>query len=228
MNTFIEIGLLNLAERAHRKTIEILLTSSKVMRAVTQYQDYAARLKGASDTSVAVGLGLYYRVWYIGRGVPNSLRSNEYIYRNSKNLHLSDFGAMLNAQLSKLVEGVKITIVLDTNKIPADDFEDAAIVIMSVKPLRHAPAARDSSSLLAALNQARVFQHSAPFTREGSVHARSIDKQWKRVTLFEVREPFPYVVYRQPIISKTVSDLSPAEVTLPLTSIIYLSHLCLL
>ena len=119
MRNFMDVGLLNLAERSHRKIIATLLMSSKVTRSVTQYLEFSSRLGGASDISVAVGMGLYYRVWYIGEGVPESLRSNEYIYRNAKSLHLSDFGAMLNNQLEKLVsDRTRITVVLDTSKIP--------------------------------------------------------------------------------------------------------------
>lgn len=119
MRNYMDVGLLNLAERSHRKIIETLLISSKITRSVTQYLEFSSRLGGASDISVAVGMGLYYRVWYLGDGVPESLRSNEYIYRNAKSLHLSDFGAMLNNQLEKLVsDRTRITVVLDTAKIP--------------------------------------------------------------------------------------------------------------
>lgn len=80
---------------------------------------------------------------------------------------------------------------------------------MSVKP-----AKLDEGDALAALNQARVFQHSVPFTKSGGVHAKNIDEQWKRITLFEVQLPFPSAVYRQRIVKKTVRDLSPIEVAI--------------
>ena len=93
---------------------------------------------------------------------------------------------------------------------PTDnDFKDAAIVIMSVKPVK-----LESDDALAALNQARIFQHSVPFTKSGGVHAKNIDEQWKRITLFEVHQPFPSAVYRQRIQKKTVRDLSPVEVAI--------------
>lgn len=233
-NGFLSIGLPNLAERSHRKTIEILLRSGRVTRSVTQYSDFAAKLAGASDTSVAVALGLYYRVWYIGQAIPENLRSKEFIYRNSKSLHLQDFGNALSTQLQKqLDDDMRITIVLDTTKIPGefillvvvtlmlmptlcsgDDFEAAAIVIMSVKPLPMVSGSEQASDQVAALNQAQVFQHAVPFTRDGGTHARSIAQQWKRVTLFEVANPFPTLVYRQKIIRKTVLTLEPIEVAL--------------
>ena len=71
------------------------------------------------------------------------------------------------------------------------DFKDAAIVIMSVKPVM-----LEGADPLSALNQAKIFQHSVPFTESGGVHAKNIDEQWKRITLFEVKQPFPSVVYR--------------------------------
>lgn len=118
MNMFLELGLVNLAERAHRKLIEILLSSSKVTRSVTQYQHFASKVEKTTDITVALGMGLYYRVWYIGSEIPATLRSKEFIYRNDKSMHLSDFGSMLNKQLIRLVPEFPITIVLDTAKIP--------------------------------------------------------------------------------------------------------------
>jgi hypothetical protein len=115
---FLEVGLLNLAERAHRKLIEILLTSSKVKRSVGQYAEFSSKLGGISDTSLAVGLGLYYRVWYLGTNMPEYLRSKEFIYRNSKSLHLSDFAKSLHDQLTALVVGIKVNTMLDSSKIP--------------------------------------------------------------------------------------------------------------
>lgn len=116
---YLEAGLLNLAERAHRKNVELLLTAGKVARSVALYHDFASRLLGISDISVAVALGLYYRVVYIGKLIPSYLRGNEYIFRNANSLHLSDFGTKLCNDLSKLIGGVRVTLILDSAKIPS-------------------------------------------------------------------------------------------------------------
>lgn len=81
---------------------------------------------------------------------------------------------------------------------------------MSVKPMKM----DNLEGNIVALNQAKVFQHSVPFTKDGAVHARSIEKQWKRVTLFEVGEPFPCALYRQIIVSKQERNLEPLEVAI--------------
>jgi hypothetical protein len=90
---------------------------------------------------------------------------------------------------------------------------DAVIVIMSVKPLK---ILNHRGPELFSQNQAKVFQHSAPFTKlgQGAAQAKGLENQWKRITLFEVQEPFPFLSYRQTVVRKVVSDLQPIEVAI--------------
>lgn len=81
---------------------------------------------------------------------------------------------------------------------------------MSVKPSKITiPSCGDA---LVARNQAQVFQYSVPFTKDGSAHAKSIELQWKRITIFEVKEAFPTTVYRQRVVRKVVKTLEPIDV----------------
>lgn len=115
---------------------------------------------------------------------------------------------MLTAHLSELVaDGTRVTIVLDTAKIPDDDAADAFICLTSVKAVKK----MSTKEGIAAPNQFKSFQYSVPFTLEGGVHAKSIDKQWKRTTILEIEEPFPYKTCRHLVISRSMRELNPVE-----------------
>jgi hypothetical protein len=63
------------------------------------------------------------------------------------------------------------------------------------------------------LNQVNVFSYSVPFTQDGvRTHAKKIDEQWLRMTLLTVKEPFPYILTRQLVISREIKNYSPIEV----------------
>lgn len=115
---------------------------------------------------------------------------------------------MLTAHVSELVpDGTKVTVVLDTAKIPDDNAADAFICLTSVKAVKK----MSSKVGIAAANQFMSFQYSVPFTLEGGVHAKSIDKQWKRTTILEVEESFPYMTCRQLVTSRSMRELNPVE-----------------
>ena len=64
-------------------------------------------------------------------------------------------------------------------------------------------------------NQAQYFQDSVPFTLDRNrVYAKSMDQQWKKTTTYVVREPFPCVFMRQPVVRKLELILSPTEVAI--------------
>jgi hypothetical protein len=122
---------------------------------------------------------------------------------------LADFQKLLHAYTTELVvPGVKVVVVLDTSKIPAEDTHDAVIVMNSVKPVKLTPALKVE---VAGANQTKSFQYSVPFTQEGGVHAKSIDQQWKRTTTLEVEEPFPSLNPRQLVVRQTIKVLNPLE-----------------
>ena len=63
-------------------------------------------------------------------------------------------------------------------------------------------------------NQVARFSYSVPFTKDanGKAHAKNIDAQWMRITTLTVKEPFPFVLTRQVVQSRSVRELSPIEV----------------
>lgn len=64
------------------------------------------------------------------------------------------------------------------------------------------------------LNQVSRFSYSVPFTKDanGKAHAKNIDEQWMRITSLTVKEPFPFMLTRQLVQSRSVRELSPIEV----------------
>lgn len=68
------------------------------------------------------------------------------------------------------------------------------------------------NSNVQSLNQVAIFQYSSPFTQDGSrSHAKKIDDQWIRTTILTVKEPFPYVLTRQLVISRETRIYCPIE-----------------
>lgn len=58
-----------------------------------------------------------------------------------------------------------------------------------------------------------VFRYSIPYTQDRSkVHARGVDQQWKRTIILTVKESFPGIYSRQPVVSSKCYELSPIEV----------------
>jgi hypothetical protein len=70
------------------------------------------------------------------------------------------------------------------------------------------------SSFVESFNQVNVFQYSVPFTQDGTrAHAKKIDEQWIRLIVLTVKEPFPYILTRQQVISREIKIFSPIEVS---------------
>ena len=66
-----------------------------------------------------------------------------------------------------------------------------------------------------------TFRYSIPYTQDRSkVHARGVDQQWKRTIILTVRESFPGIYSRQPVVASKCFELSPIEVRTPLPSFI--------
>jgi hypothetical protein len=142
-------------------------------------------------------------------GCPDYLRGNEYVYRNANNLRLVDFQKLLTDHLYELVaSGVMVNVVLDTTKVPNENSGDAVMVITSVRPVKQTGSHMFD---IASPNQSKHFQYSVPFTREGGVHARSIELQWKRTTSLEVEDPFPCMSSRQLVLRRSIRELTPIE-----------------
>ncbi len=106
-------------------------------------------------------------------------------------------------------KGVEVKISSQASPSSKDlESKDAIIFITSVKPI----FSKATSQYRHALNQAKQFQHSTPFTLDGKSHAKNMNEQWKRTVIFTVPEPFPYICSRQVICEKRSIELSPIEV----------------
>ncbi len=145
-------------------------------------------------------------------GVPPNLR-RDFIYRNSNNLHVSEFHGLIRSLLASLV-GSEVETKVSPQALPSvSDFDtkDAIIFITSVKPLFQ-PTTRQRRY---AFNQVKDFQHSSPYTLEGGkAQAKTIDAQWKRNVVLSVKEPFPFMYCRQPIVHRRSTELCPIEVSI--------------
>lgn len=79
----------------------------------------------------------------------------------------------------------------------------------------HSNAGRDGKreNPIDASTLTNTFRYSIPYTQDRSkVHARGVDQQWKRTIILTVRESFPGIYSRQPVVASKCSELSPIEV----------------
>lgn len=148
----------------------------------------------------------------------------------------------MNHVKSIVAEGVEIKMVKDATMAPnaeavatAGSAANTANILMnSVKLIMNQTSRFHPNTLLADwqrkghtsrnlrhmnsvedLNQVRSFYYSVPFTLDGTrAQAKRIDEQWLRTTVLTVKEPFPYILTRQLVISREVKLVSPIEVTM--------------
>ena len=224
---FKEKHLVYLAERAlmtliglHRAEVD------NVSQLAECYDHVASMYKHAfAAGNMKFAMGTFYRVLYIGKGVPARLRGKEFIVRNGNYLHVSDFQSLIRSHLQSLVEdGIPVSILPDTAPVPDSDKEEAFAYMTSVNPVlakgtghsRALVLSTESQILqnMAKQNEISTFQFSVPFTKEGKSHAKTIDLQWKRTTVLTVPHPFPFLLTYQEVVKREVRDLTPIEVAI--------------
>lgn len=167
--------------------------------------------------------------------MPAHLRGNEFIFRNGNHVHVKEFQDQVISHLKSIVqEGVTVTVVQNIGADHAlDDPKTAYIIMNSVKLMMNKASelsVRGMNNVSAstnkrptsfplieklaveAANQVKVFHYNVPFTQGGKSHAKSIDAQWMRSTILTVKEPFPYIMTRQLVLSREIRLYSPIEV----------------
>lgn len=259
---FCAISLVNLAERSSFHLIRLYRLSRKTESMAAEY----ARISNAVKTMIERGIttnmaiGKFYRVSYEGagnyncvlikiilliiflfvlpEGVPENLRTKEFIFRNATHLHVSEFQTLVVNHLKSVVEeGVVVKTVQDISSVKnaMEDANIAYIVMNSVKPImkhnklltrayhrsnndyltQHNYSSHEQDVDMEGMNRVSSFQYSVPFTSDPKrSHAKKIDDQWMRSTILTVKEPFPYIITRQEVYRRDNRDYSPIEVAI--------------
>ena len=122
-------------------------------------------------------------------------------------------------------------VFLSVNRLsPLESYETskhANVVMTSVKPIFQSDIKSSSDfgysstgrggrreNPIDASTLTNTFRYSIPYTQDRSkVHARGVDQQWKRTIILTVRESFPGIYSRQPVVASKCSELSPIEVS---------------
>jgi len=224
---FRKANLLYLSERSLLAMIGMYRSDADNNALISScYEKLSKMFSDISVGNMKFAMGTFFRVLYIGQGVPERLRNKEFIVRNGNYLHVSEFQALIKCQLQLLVgEKVPVSVLPDTSPVPPEDSVEAYAYMTSVTPVfkRGDPTLSVPARLehwneritnLATENEYSTFQFSVPFTKEGKAHAKSIDLQWKRTTVLHVPRPFPYVLTRQVVCKREVRDLTPIEVAI--------------
>jgi len=149
---YLAANLFGLAERSWTHMVamyrfEAQTNSNRVNSAQQKitniYSKILTSYKNMTEASVTFAMGSFFRVQYIGSGVPLSLRGKENIYRNGKQLHVSEFQSLIKQHLLEVVSsGTVVSVVPDSHQIPDESHSGpgtrpltATIVMTSVKPL---------------------------------------------------------------------------------------------
>ncbi len=239
---YCSVNLIQLAERSSSSLLELYRLNKRSDMMMGEYSRMAAAIKATNDKGItsSIAMGTFYRVSYAGLGAPEYLRDKEFIFRNANHLHVSEFHTLVMNHVKSIVrDGVDVKLIHDVNG--NQDFKDeniAYIIMNSVKLVmtqygksnqyrlvvggqfsNKRPTSFPRSALanfrVEDMNQASVFQYSQPFTQDGSrAHAKKIDEQWMKTTILTVKEPFPYILTRQLVVSREVHILSPIEVAI--------------
>lgn len=143
---YLAAHLFGLAERSWTHMVamyrfEAQMNSSGVNSAQQKitgvYNKIVRSYKTMTEANVTFAMGSFFRVQYFGSGVPLSLRDKEYIYRNGKQLHVSEFQSLIKQHLIEVVaNGTVVSVVPDSHQIPDESGAPTATIVMtSVKPL---------------------------------------------------------------------------------------------
>ena len=67
------------------------------------YEQLHSAFNDTNEASVEFAMGTYFRVAYFG-AVPEDLKNREFIYRNGRHMHLSEFNALIKKHLETHIE----------------------------------------------------------------------------------------------------------------------------
>ena len=106
---FVAAGLLHLAEKCCTHMIWELRRQGRLAEIAAIYGQLHSAFKDTNEASVEFAMGTYFRVAYFG-AVPEDLKNKEFIYRNGRHLHLSEFTDLIKRNLQNHVEpGAEVT-----------------------------------------------------------------------------------------------------------------------
>ena len=140
---YLAASLFSLAERAWLHMVALYRYDRSIKKIAWAYERISQSYGKITEATSAFAMGSFFRVLYLGRGLPAELRDREFIYRNGKQLHVSEFQALIKEHLLGLVPpGTVVSVVPDTQNVPEavntteESGPPAAVIVMtSVKPL---------------------------------------------------------------------------------------------
>jgi hypothetical protein len=141
---YTSVNLMSLAERASKQLIFLYRLTQQHTLLIDEYNELSKNWKLTIEKGIGndIALGNFYRVYYIGLGVPEHLREKEFIFRNANHLHVSEFHSIVLSHLKSIVnDGVEVKMLGDSAAVVEQYsiHKDAFIIMNSVKPLRVPP-----------------------------------------------------------------------------------------
>ena len=165
-------------------------------------------------TRTARLFGAYYRIYFVGKLLPENVREKEFVYKMPKTTRLNNLMTYLKEHFRF---GKELKIIGDSQVITdAMKKEDEAYVqITSVKPYYTNNALQyeipNSDRYFNENVNISKFIFETPFTLAGKKSHGNITEQCKRKTIITTKFTFPSVLNRSEVLSKEYTDLSPIE-----------------
>ena len=163
-------------------------------------------------------LGRFFRVGFYGTHFAD-LNGREFVYRAPGAEHLFELKDKLVDYYSDRF-GCPVDVAKDSGRISEStrELDTPLIQITSVRPMPGPLVGlnpnKPAEKYLCEWTNVSRFAFDTPFQKQGGAQAQSSADQWKRTTILEVRHPMPYVLQRQPVIDRTVFEVSPIELAI--------------
>jgi hypothetical protein len=154
--------------------------------------------------------GSYYRIYFVGKRLPDDIREKAYVYKMPRITRLAELIEYLKSHFAPTYGMDSLEIVGESFNAAADhsNSDKIYIQITTIKPY-----VRESEARVGFFEQntnISEFMWETPFTQNGKPHGE-LHEQFKKKTIVCVKDPFPSLMTRIPIVSKDEIVLSPIE-----------------
>ena len=189
---------------------------SKIYKTVSATYDKVLQVKRSGKRI----LGRYYRVAFFGKEFFDEESGKEFVYKEPKVTSLPEISDRLRDIFGKKFGPENVKLIMSEREVDEKldcDPKYAYIQVTHVHPFNHSVEPNDRVTEFEKMdNNLNKFMFETPFSLSDPSKARSAfcNDQCKRRTILTTAYQFPYVVKRIPVISKSVSVLSPIEVAI--------------
>jgi hypothetical protein len=155
--------------------------------------------------------GSYYRIYFAGKRLPDDIRDKAFVYKMPKIMRLAELIDYLKTHFGARYGADNVEIIGESYNITDKDrnSDKCFLQITSVRPYVRDPEQR--IGIFENNVNISEFMWETPFTKSGKAQSDNLTEQYKKKTIVKIKEPFPSMMTRIPIIAKEEVILTPVE-----------------